>query len=102
MDCDLILVVPAQDWADDEQEDEFALAESLLPADAEYAGSIARGTAIPVSRPPVCGAATRSPNASPRWRESGRGDSHLYTYQQEPIGPGPIQRVELRTLELPE
>jgi hypothetical protein len=39
--CDLILSFPL-DWADDEQKHEFALAESLLPADADYAGSFAR------------------------------------------------------------
>jgi len=43
--CDLILAFPS-DWSGTEQHHEFALAESLLPADAEYAGSFARGTAI--------------------------------------------------------
>jgi hypothetical protein len=100
--CDLILSFPL-DWADDEQKHEFALAESLLPADAEYSGSFARGTAI------WSGAAAslwRSASLAERFAEMGehRGGEILilYTYQQEGIEPGPIQRVELRTLELPD
>ena len=42
--CDLILAFPSG-WSGTEQHHEFTLAESLLPADAEYAGSFARGTA---------------------------------------------------------
>ena len=100
--CDLILSFPV-DWADDEQKHEFALAESLLPADAEYAGSFARGTAI---RSDAAASLWRSDSLAERFAQMGedRGGEILilYTYQQEGIEPGPIERVELRTLELPE
>jgi hypothetical protein len=100
--CDLILSFPL-DWADDEQKHEFALAESLLPADAEYAGSFARGTAIWSE---AAASLWRSDSLAKRFAEMGEQRSGeiliLYTYQQEGIEPGPIERVELRTLELPE
>ncbi len=100
--CDLILSF-LLDWADDEQKHEFALAESLLPADAEYAGSFARGTAIWSLQP---ASLWRSASLAERFAQMGENRSGeiliLYTYQQEGIEPGPIQRIELRTLELPE
>ncbi len=100
--CDLILSFPL-DWTDDEQKHEFALAESLLPADAEYAGSFARGTAIWSQQP---ASLWRSASLAERFAQMGENRSGeiliLYTYQQEGIEPGPIQRIELRTLELPE
>jgi hypothetical protein len=100
--CDLILSFPL-DWASEEQGHEFALAESLLPADAEFAGSFARGTAIWSQQP---ASLWRSASLAERFAHMGenRGGEILvlYTYQQEGIEPGPIQRVELRTLELPE
>ena len=38
-----------------------------------------------------------------QWDENRGGEILiLYTYEQEGIEPGPIQRIELRTLELPE
>ena len=100
--CDLILSFPL-DWTDDEQKHEFALAESLLPADADYAGSFARGTAIWSQQP---ASLWRSASLAERFAQMGENRSGeiliLYTYQQEGIEPGPIQRIELRTLELPE
>jgi hypothetical protein len=100
--CDLILSFPL-DWADGEQKHEFALAESLLPADAEYSGSFARGTAI---RSEAAASLWRSASLAKRFAQMGEQRSGeiliLYTYQQEGIEPGPIQRIELRTLELPE
>jgi hypothetical protein len=100
--CDLILSFP-HDWASDEQGHEFALAESLLPADAEYAGSFARGTAIWSQQP---ASLWRSASLAERFADMGedRGGEILilYTYQQDGIEPGPIERVELRTLELPD
>jgi hypothetical protein len=100
--CDLILSFP-RDWASDEQGHEFALAESLLPTDAEYAGSFARGTAIWSQQP---ASLWRSASLAERFAQMGedRGGEILllYTYQQDRIEPGPIERVELRTLELPE
>ncbi len=80
-----------------------ALAESLLPADAEYAGSFARGTAIWSQQP---ASLWRSASLAERFADMGedRGGEILilYTYQQNGIEPGPIERVELRTLELSE
>jgi len=100
--CDLILSFPL-DWADHEQKHEFALAESLLPADAENAGSFARGTAIWTQQP---ASLWRSASLAERFAQMGesRGGEILilYTYQQDGIEPGPIQRVELRTLAMPK
>ena len=100
--CDLILSFPL-DWADDEQKHEFALAESLLPADAEYAGSFARGTAIWSQQPASLWRSASLAERFAQMRENRSGEILiLYTYQQEGIEPGPIQLIELRTLELPE
>ena len=100
--CDLILSFPPN-AADDEQNREFALAESLLPADAKYPGSFARGTAI---RTEQSASLWRSASLAERFARMGenRGGEILilYTYEQVGIEPGPIQRVELRTVELPE
>ena len=100
--CDLILSFPL-DWASNEQTHEFALAESLVPADAEYAGSFSRGTAIWSQRP---ASLWRSASLAERFAQLGenRGGEILllYTYQQDGIETGPIERVELRTLELPD
>ena len=95
--CDLILVFP-QDGSVG-QVDETALAESLLPPDAELVGTIALGTTIAEFE------------ANTLWRSSSLADRFatmdenrdgeiliVYTYE---MGSG-IQRVELRTLELPE
>lgn len=100
--CDLILAFP-MDWSGAEQHHEFALAESLLPADAEYAGSFARGTTIWSE---AAASLWRSESLAERfaqWGENRGGEILiLYTYEQSGLEPGPIQRVELRTLELPE
>ena len=99
--CDLILSF-SPDSAGDEQTHEFALAESLLPADAKYAGSFARGTAIWSEQ---SASLWRSASLAERFTQMGenRGGDILilYTYEQVGIEPGPIQRVELRALELP-
>jgi hypothetical protein len=100
--CDLILAFPP-DWVGGEQRHEFALAESLLPADAEYAGSFARGTTIRSEEP-----ASLWTSASLADRFAALGEPRggkilvLYTYDSSGFEPGPIQHVELRTLELPE
>jgi hypothetical protein len=79
--CDLILSFPL-DWASNEQTHEFALAESLVPADAEYAGSFSRGTAIWSQRP---ASLWRSASLAERFAQLGenRGGEILllYTYQ---------------------
>jgi hypothetical protein len=99
--CDLILAFP-MDWSGSEQQHEFALAESLLPADAEYAGSFARGTAIWSEAAASLWHSDSLAERFAQWGENRGGEILiLYTYQQEGIEPGPIQRVELRTLELP-
>jgi hypothetical protein len=99
--CDLILAFPAG-WTGDEQRHEFALAESLLPADAEYLGSFARGTTIRSEEP---ASLWRSASLAERFAAMGepRGGDVLivYTYASSGFEPGPIERVELRTLELP-
>ena len=98
VDCDLILVVP-QDGSV-EQVDETALAESLLPADAELVGTIALGTTIAEFEGNTL---WRSPSLADRFAsmDENRGGEILIIYTYEPMGPA-IQRVELRTLELPE
>jgi hypothetical protein len=98
VDCDLILVVP-QDGSV-EQVDETALAESLLPADAELVGTIALGTTIAEFEGNTL---WRSPSLADRFAsmDEHRGGEILIVYTYEPLGPA-IQRVELRTLELPE
>ena len=98
VDCDLILVFPQnQNW---EQVDETALAESLLPADAELVGTIALGTTIAEFE---ANTLWRSPSLAERFAgmDENRGGEVLIVYTYELMEPG-IQRVELRTLELPE
>jgi hypothetical protein len=100
--CDLILAFPS-DWSGSEQHHEFALAESLLPADAEYAGSFARGTAIWSQAAVSLWHSDSLAERFAQWGENRGGEILiLYTYEQEGLEPGPIQRIELRTLELPE
>jgi hypothetical protein len=96
--CDLILVFPLNE--NFQQVDETALAESLLPADAELVGSIALGTTIAEFEGNTL---WRSPSLADRFAtmDEHRGGEVLIVYTYEPMGPA-IQRVELRTLELPE
>jgi hypothetical protein len=96
--CDLILVFPLNE--NFEQVNETALAESLLPADAELVGSIALGTTIAEFEGNTL---WRSPSLADRFAsmDEHRGGEILIVYTYEPMGPA-IQRVELRTLELPE
>ena len=98
VDCDLILSFP-QDGSV-EQVDETALAESLLPADAELVGTIALGTTIAEFE---ANTLWRSPSLADRFAsmDENRGGEILLVYTYESMGPA-IQRVELRTLELPE
>ena len=98
VDCDLILVFP-QDGSVEEV-DEIALAESLLPADAELVGTIALGTTIAEFE---ANTLWRSPSLDERFAsmDENRGGEILIVYTYEPMGPA-IQRVELRTLEWPE
>jgi hypothetical protein len=97
--CDLILSFPA-DWLGVEQDQETALAESLLPADAELIGTIALGTTIASFE---ANTLWRSPSLADRFAsmDENRGGEILLVYTYESMGPA-IQRVELRTLELPE
>ena len=98
VDCDLILVFPQSGSA--EQVDETALAESLLPTDAELSGTVALGTTIAEFE---ANTLWRSPSLADRFAsmDENRGGEILIVYTYEPVGPA-IQRVELRTLELPE
>jgi hypothetical protein len=98
VDCDLILVFP-QD-GNFEQVDETALAESLLPPDAELIGTIALGTTIAEFE---ANTLWRSQALADRFAsmDENRGGEILIVYTYELMKPG-IQRVELRTLELPE
>jgi hypothetical protein len=100
--CDLILDFPAG-WTAHQGVDEVALAEALLPADAEHAGSFARGTSI--RNEPVVGL-WRSKSLAERFAlmDEQRGGDILivYVYDLPGFEVGPIQRVELRTLKLPE
>jgi hypothetical protein len=98
VDCDLILAFP-QDGSV-EQGDEIALAESLLPADAELVGTITLGTTIASFE---ANTLWRSPSLADRFAilDENRGGEILIVYTYEPMGSA-IQRVELRTLELPE
>jgi hypothetical protein len=97
VDCDLILVFP-QDGSV-EQVDETAIAESLLPADAELVGTIALGTTIAEFE---ANTLWRSPSLAERFAnmDENHGGEILIVYTHEPMGAA-IQRVELRTLELP-
>ena len=98
VNCDLILVFP-QD-GNFEQADETALAESLLPPDAELIGTIALGTTIAEFE---ANTLWRSQDLADRFAslDENRGGEILIVYTYELMKPG-IQRVELRTLELPE
>jgi hypothetical protein len=98
VDCDLILTFP-QDGSV-EQVDETALAESLLPADAELVGTIALGTTIAEFE---ANTLWRSPSLADRFAsmDENRGGEILLVYTYESMGSA-IQRVELRTLELSE
>jgi hypothetical protein len=96
--CDLVLTFP-QDGSV-EQVDEVELAESLLPADAERLGNVALGTPIGYIESNTL---WRSQSLADRFAsmDEHRGGEILVVYTYEPMGPA-IQRVELRTLELPE
>jgi len=98
--CDLILDFPPE--VAERQMHEFALAESLLPADAVYAGSFARGTG---AKPEAAMSLWRSASLAKRFAQMGehRGGEVLivYTYQAQGSQPGQIQHIALRTLELP-
>src|SRR5215208_6306169 len=98
VDCDLILVFP-QD-GNFEQVDETALAESLLPPDAELVGTVALGTTIAEFE---ANTLWRSPSLANRFAtmDENRGGEILIVYTYEQMG-SVLQRVELRTLELPE
>jgi hypothetical protein len=98
VDCDLLLVFP-QDGSV-EQVDETALAESLLPGDAELVGTIALGTTIAEFEGNTL---WRSPSLAERFAnmDENRGGEILIVYTYESMGSA-IQRVELRTLELSE
>ncbi len=80
--------------------DENALAESLLPADAELVGTIALGTTIAEFE---ANTLWHSPSLADRFAsmDENRSGETLIVYTYEPMGPA-IQRVELRTVELPE
>lgn len=80
--------------------DEIALAESLLPTDGELIGTIALGTTIASF---AANTLWRSPSLAGQFASmnENRGGEILIVYTYEPMGPA-IQRVELRTLELPE
>lgn len=99
--CDLILAFPRA-WMADGQNDEFALARALLPADAEYLGAFARGSTIHTQQPAEL---WHSASLAERFVQMGedRGGEVLilYTYESSGFEPGPIERVELRTREMP-
>jgi hypothetical protein len=80
--------------------DEIALAESLLPTDGELIGTIALGTTIASF---AANTLWRSPSLTDWFAsiDENRGGEILIVYTYEPIGPA-IQRVELRSLKLPE
>ena len=93
--CDLMLSFPADESG--QEVDEAALAESLLPADAELVGTFALGTPIAEFEGNTL---WRSFSLAERFAALGepRGGEILVVYTYEPMGPA-IQRVELRTLE---
>ena len=97
--CDLVLVFPQDGSA--EQVDEIALAESLLPADAELVGNIALGSTVNYYF--EGNTLWRSPSLADRFASlnENRSGEILIVYTYEPMGPA-IQHVQLRTLELPE
>ena len=98
VDCDLILAFPLDGSGGDV--DEAALAESLLPADAELVGTVALGTTIAEFEGNTL---WRSASLAERFAAVGepRGGEIFVVYTYEPLGES-IQRVELRTLRLPE
>ncbi len=100
--CDLILSFPQEGVPDEVGMDEFALAEALLPADAEYAGSFERGSSLWAKQPATL---WHSDSLAQRFELLGepRGGDILilYTYQEEGLDTGPIYYVEVRTLALP-
>jgi hypothetical protein len=98
--CDLILAFPLDKTAADAGQ-EFSLAQGMLPDDAEFLGSFARGSTI------------REEQASELWRSDALAERFallgenrggeiliLYTYELSGFEPGAIERVELRTLEI--
>jgi hypothetical protein len=101
-ECDLILSFP-QDGADGRQMHEFALAESLLPTAAEYVGAFTLGTTIAPNRDQTA-SLWRSASLAERFARMGehRGGDILILYSYEPkeMEAGPIQRIELRTVEI--
>jgi hypothetical protein len=99
--CDLIVTFPSGDTGD-EQRHEFAIAESLLPDDAELVGTFALGTPI---RSYAGNSLWRSPSLAARFAALGepRGETILIVYTYNATLPGePIERVELRTVALAE
>ena len=98
VDCDLILVFPQNQSF--EQVDETALAESMLPADAELVGTIALGTTIAEFE---ANTLWRSPSLGERFAsmDENRSGEILIVYTYELMGSA-IRRVELRSVELPE
>jgi hypothetical protein len=99
--CDLIVTFPSQP-ATDEQRHEFAIAESLLPEDAELVGTFALGTPI---RSYEGNSFWRSPSLADRFAALGepRGETILIVYTYDLSSPGePIERIELRTVVLAE
>jgi hypothetical protein len=101
VECDLILTFP--DGWQAGQMDEFMLAESLLPDDAEFLGNFSRGTPIGYENSTSL---WWSDALAARFEAMGAGHGGtiliLYTYESAGLDQGPIQRVELRTLALPE
>ncbi len=98
VDCDLVLVFP-QDGSGGEV-DETALAESLLPAYAELVGTVALGTTIAEYEGNTL---WRSAALAERFAAMGenRSGDILIVYTYAPMDSA-IERVELRTLALPE
>jgi hypothetical protein len=98
--CDLILVFPL-DGTGVGAGQEFALAQGLLPADAEFVGSFARGSTIRFEQ---ASELWHSESLRERFAQMGedRGGEILilFTYESSGFEPGPIERIELRTLEL--
>ena len=102
--CDLILAFPL-DLPAGQDMHEFALAESLLPADAEYVGAFTIGTTIAPNRDQTA-TLWQSDSLAERFGLMGvdRGGEILILYSYQPMGmeTGPIERIELRTVELLE
>jgi hypothetical protein len=96
--CDLILTFSLDGSGEDV--DEAALAEPLLPADAELVGTVALGTTIAEFEGNTL---WRSASLAERFAHLGepRGGEILVVYTYEQLG-SVLQRVELRTLELAE